>query len=97
MATATKDKKEASASRVCVLETSIGEPLIVRANPSKDDVRGFVGEHLRRYHAGEDGGPGGHPPHKILTATYYESELAFHEGDGKQEEVDISDLDPMAR
>lgn len=82
--------------RVCVLETHVGEPLIIRANPSEEEVRAFVAEHLRRYHAGEHGGPGGHPAHKILSAAYFESEAAFMAGQGKQAEVAIDDLDPMA-
>ena len=96
---ATSAKKatfEDTPSRVCVLGTHIGESLILRSNPSDELVRGFVKEHLRRYHAGEPGGPSRMPAYKILSATYYESEIAFREGRGKQDEIDISDLDPMA-
>jgi hypothetical protein len=94
MAASTKSKVDES-QRICVLATHIGEDLVIGANPTTEEVRGFVGEHLRRYHAGEAGGPSGHPAHKILSATYYESAAAYHEGKGKQDEIEIADLDPM--
>ncbi len=42
--------------RVAVLEVAIGEPLLIRSNPSQEEVLEFVKEHNRRYLAGEPGG-----------------------------------------
>jgi len=92
MATAKKTKVDKSL-RVCALDTHIGEPLLIRANPDVESVKSFVAEHLRRYYKGEQGGPSGVPALKIESATYYESEASFWAGKGKQEEIDISDLD----
>lgn len=78
--------------RVCVFETSVGEPLLLRSNPSNDEARGFAEEHMRRYHAGEHGGPAGSPAHFLVSAAFYESEVDYRAGAEAQEELDISDL-----
>lgn len=78
--------------RVCVIETKVGEPLVIRSNPTAEEARSFAEEHMRRYHAGEDGGPGGAPAHFLVSAAFYESELAYRAGDEALEELDISDL-----
>lgn len=88
---------EVNEKRVAVLTTHAGEPLIIRSNPSVEDVRGFVKEHLRRYYAGEPGGPNGVPSVKVLGARYYTDESSFRtDAEEFEEEIDISDLDPLA-
>ncbi len=62
------------ANKVAVLTTNIGEPLVIRSNPTEAEVKGFVEEHNRRYQAGEAGGPSGTPPVQILGAAFYPSE-----------------------
>jgi hypothetical protein len=79
----TSHKRQASAQasksrnrdRVAVLETHVGERLIIRANPTQKAVRAFVKEQNRRWEASEAGGPSGLPPFRIHEANYYPSEL----------------------
>ena len=79
--------------RVAVLETHVEEPLVIRANPTEEAVKGFVAEHNRRYHAGEAGGPDGNAAYLIKSAKFYESEAAFLSGEDAEEEIDLSDLE----
>lgn len=67
-------RRKANPDRVVLMKTHVGVPLMMRANPTVEEVRGFVAEHNRRYEAGEPGGPSGIPAFNILGATYYESE-----------------------
>ncbi len=84
-----------SENYIVVLTTSVGEDLVIRANPTDEDVRGFVEEHTRRYLAGEAGGPGGHPAFRIFTATRFVSEISYLTRDeSPSSEIDISDLLP---
>ena len=89
-----KKKAVAGDESVVVLETHVGQPLVIRANPSDEAVRGFVEEHTRRYIAGEAGGPSGIPPFRIYTAKRYADELAFLDGEDPVEDVEIADLLP---
>lgn len=87
---------ETNDQRVAVLATHVGNPLVIRSNPSEEEVRGFVEEHNRRYHAGEAGGPSGVAAFKIVGAKFYTSELDFiNDPDEDDGEIDISDLDPF--
>lgn len=73
--TTPKKKAPPNPNRVAVLETHVGERLIIRANPALKDVKSFVAEQNRRYEAGEPGGPSGIPPYQIHEAAYFPSEL----------------------
>lgn len=84
------------ADSVVGLDTQVGETLLIRANPSDDAVRGWVEEHMRRYIAGEPGGPSGIPAYRIFTAKRYASEEAHLAGDAPVAEIDITDLLPTA-
>lgn len=79
---------------IVVLTTSVGFPLVIRANPSDESVRSFVEEHTRRYIAGEPGGPSGIPPYRIFGAKRYSSELVYLEDGEAVEDIDIADLLP---
>ena len=79
---------------IVVMETSVGQPLVLRANPTIKDVRGFVEEHTRRYLAGEAGGPSGIPAFRIYNAKRYANELSWLEGESPTATVDIADLLP---
>lgn len=85
-------KAKATDDSVVALATSVGETLILRANPSDGDVRRFVEEHTRRYVFGEAGGPSGIPPFRIFTAERFVSELAWINGDPFTATIDIEDL-----
>lgn len=82
-----------SADRVAALRTHVGETLVIRANPSEDEVLNFVKEHNRRYFSGELGGPSGIPAFQIHKADFFDSE---HEIDdpNKGTEIDISSALP---
>lgn len=87
-------KKKTPEDSVVVLSTHLGYPLIIRANPSDKDARGFVEEHTRRYIAGEPGGPSGCASFRIFAAKRYENELSYRAGDDPIAEIDIADLLP---
>lgn len=89
-----KLSKKALENSVVVLETHIGHDLVIRANPSDDEVRGFAEEHHRRYIAGEPGGPSGIPAYRLFNAKRYVSEESFDAGDEPVAEIDLSDLLP---
>lgn len=80
--------------QVVVLTTSVDHPLVIRSNPSDEDVRGFVAEHTRRYLAGEPGGPSSIPAYRIFTAKRYVNEVTFLTGGDNVSEVNIADLLP---
>ena len=90
---ATTKKAKVSESSVVVLATHVGQPLILRANPTDEAVRGFVEEHTRRYVAGEPGGPSGIAPFRIFNAFRFDSEEAWLE-DANGTEIEIGDLLP---
>lgn len=92
--TTRKPTKKALESSVVVLATAVGEPLVIRANPTDDEVRGFVQEHTRRYLAGEAGGPSGIPPFRIFTATRYVDEITWINGGDPVGTIEIEDLLP---
>lgn len=89
-----KPSKKALAESVVVLETHVGQPLIIRANPDDAAVRSFVKEHTRRYIAGEPCGPSGDPSFRIFNAKRYLTELDFLSGAAPAAEIDVSDLLP---
>ena len=91
--TTTTKKAKAAATSVVVLDTHVGQPLVIRANPTDEAVRGFVTEHSRRYLAGEPGGPSGIAPYRIFNAFRFDSEEAWLEG-AEGVEIDIADLLP---
>lgn len=67
-------KRTVNPDRVAVLETHVGERLVIRSNPSPKAVKEFVIEQNRRYAEGEPGGPSGLPPFQIHEANFYPSE-----------------------
>lgn len=79
-------------ARVVVLHTHTGQPLILRSNPSEDEVKGFVREHNRRFHAGEAGGPSGLPSRLIQFAEEYDREEDLYDTNSEGREIDISDV-----
>ena len=76
--------------RVAILQTHIGHNLMIGSDPSVQEVRSFVKEHNRRYHAGEPGGPSGIPAYLIQSAYFFEEQhpegYDFEEGS----EIDLS-------
>lgn len=86
--------KKHPADSVVVLATATGEQLVIRANPTDDEVRGFVEEHTRRYLAGEAGGPSGIPPYRIFTASRYKDEASWLAAEDAIATVEIADLLP---
>lgn len=70
-------KAQQNSDRVAVLQTHVNFPLIIRSNPSEEQVRSFVEEHNRRYHAGEPGGPGGQPAFLIQSGMWFDSEADY--------------------
>lgn len=62
-------KAKTNPMRVCVLACENGENLIVRSNPSPEDIQGFVKSHHERNPAQTD-----QPTYRIMSATYFESE-----------------------
>jgi hypothetical protein len=90
----TRKKKVDLDESIVVLDTHIGEPLVIRANPSDEAVRGFVEEHTRRYVAGEAGGPSGIAAYRIFNAKRFVSEAEWMAGTDAADEIDITDLLP---
>jgi hypothetical protein len=89
-----RTKKTDLTDSIVVLTTHVGEDLVIRANPSDEEVRGFVQEHTRRYLAGEAGGPSGIPPFRIFAANRFASEFSWVSGDDSVGGVEIADLLP---
>ena len=80
-------------NRVAVLETEGGDTYIIRANPSVDEVRGFVSEHNYRAANQIPGGPSGLVAQKVVTACYWTSERHFIKGKAQgRRTIDITDL-----
>lgn len=93
-ATKKRVSKKALENSVVVIDTHVGHDLVIRANPSDEDVRGFVAEHHRRYIAGEPGGPSGIPAYRLFTAKRYTDEESYLGGAEAVAEIDLSDLLP---
>lgn len=88
---ATKTKK--IVNTCAVMYTHVGQLLILRGTPTTEEVKGFILEHNRRYHAGEPGGPSGIPSFKIHKAAFFEDEMDAKDGlEGN--EIDLSDVLP---
>lgn len=81
-------------SSVVVLETSVGEDLFIRGNPTDDEVRSYVEEQTKRYIAGGAAGPSGIPAFRVFNAKRYPSEGEFYAGADVLGEIEISDLLP---
>lgn len=92
MATTKKNKVAEENPRIAVLSTHTAENLYLRANPTEEEVRGFVKEHNRRYHAGEPGGPGGSPALLIIGASFYDADDDLEDPEVVGQEIDISGL-----
>lgn len=79
-----------SKKSICVLETNIGIPLVIRSGPTLDEIKAFVAEHNRRHEAGLHEGPAEtHVASKIYSARVFASEDAWGTG-GKGKFVDIT-------
>lgn len=75
---------------ICVLETDIGIPLVIRSGPTLEEIQDFVVEHNRRHDSGLHEGPAEiHIASKILAARIHSSEESWNNG-GKGKPVDIS-------
>ena len=74
---------------IAVMATAEGSPLILRGNPTLEEVKGFIREHNRRFDAGIPGGPSGLPAKQIISARWL-----YHENDLSQPgtPIDISDF-----
>lgn len=74
---------------IVVLQTSVGEDLVLRANPTDKAVRSFVEEAAKRFKSGAPGGPSGIPAYEIYNAKRYSSEWDWIQGeDGTPIKVD---------
>ena len=91
MATKTT-KPEVNNDSIVVLSTSVGEYLVIRANPTDQAVRGYVTEQTRRFTAGHAAGPSGIPSYQIYGAARFETEAGWINGEQPEESIDISDL-----
>lgn len=80
------------AASIVVLQTHVGQDLLIRGNPTDAAVRKFTKEHHRRYLAGELAGPSGDPPYRIFNAKRYDDEYAYLAGAEPTGEIDLSDL-----
>lgn len=89
-----KKKTEGQPDSIVVMNTSIGEDLVLRSNPDDEAVRTFVEEHTKRYVAGQPGGPSGIQPYRIFNALRYPNEADYLLGEADGVEIDISDLLP---
>lgn len=89
-----KTKKTEVSDNVVILQTSVGEDLVLRSGPSDEDVRNYVQEHTKRYIAGQPGGPSGIPAFRIFTAKRHSNEFEYLAGVSEGVEIDISDLLP---
>lgn len=87
-------KKKVNPDRVAALYTHVGEVLVLRANPTEEEVLGFVAEHTRRYYSGEPGGPSGIPPYLIHKVVFYDSESDIYDDSKNGPELDISSALP---
>ena len=96
--TPTPAAKVDTSARVCVIDTHVGIPLLMRADPTEADVKRFVTEHQSRYHQGLPGGPDPQlPAFFIYSAKYYESEIGFESGEAPISEIDLTDALESAR
>jgi len=91
---ADEDSRRDDNKRIAVLSVSVGDPLIIRSNPTVEEIKGFVVEHNRRHAAGLPGGPDGYPAVRIMEAVYYDDELLWKHGnvDTVGEPIDLSDV-----
>lgn len=80
-------KPKVNPMRVCVLACENGENLIVRSNPSPDEIRSFVSAHHARNPAEHD-----QPTYKIMSATYFESEYDIDDLKKAGSSVPLDDL-----
>ncbi len=78
--------------RVAVLRTHLDWDLVIRANPTDEEVLGFVVEHNRRYHAGLPGGPSGIPAFLVTQVQFYADETDKDDPAKAIGELDISNL-----
>jgi hypothetical protein len=87
---APKPKKAENPDRIAVLKTHTGFPLVLRSDPDPGQVREFVREHNRRYHAGLPGGPDGNAALLIQGGFYFEEESGTGEYDfGQGAAIDL--------
>jgi hypothetical protein len=79
--------------RVAVLTPTVGPTLIMRTNPSEEEVQGFVKVNNARAEVGEVNHDG-YPVVRVLEAVYYEDEQSYLRGDvdSQGEEIDLSDV-----
>jgi len=83
-------KKKDQSGRVAVLLTHVNIPLVLRANPTEEEVLGFVKEQNRRYHNGDPGGPSGLPAVLVREAAFFDEESPTDEYDfEKGERIDL--------
>ena len=91
--TGQQTKKKTNPGRVAVLRTSVGFPLVIRANPSAASVKRFAKEHNRRFLAGEPGGPSGEAAFQITGAWFFEEESATDDYDFESgTEIDLKSV-----
>lgn len=69
--------------KVAVLETDNGERLIIRSNPTVEEVQAFVTEQNRRYHAGEKRGSDA-PALLVHEGNFYPTELDINDDSKKK-------------
>lgn len=80
-----KAAPKVNAARVCVLACENGENLILRSNPTPEEIRGFAREHLSRDPSQPD-------TYRVMSARFYESEYDIDDPKLAGAEVDLSDL-----
>ncbi len=81
-----------SSTRVAVMATTGGQPLILRGNPTLEEVKGFIREQNRRYDLRLPGGPSGVPAKQIISAEFYEHERDLRDLSKSGTAIDISDI-----
>lgn len=81
-----------SSTRVAVLATAGGQPLILRGNPTLEEVKGFIREQNGRFEQRLPGGPSGVPARQIISAEYFEHERDLRDLSKSGTDIDISDI-----
>jgi len=79
-----KKAEAEQSSRVAVLQTHVNIPLVIRGNPSEEDVLKFVKEQNRRYQNGDQGGPSGQPAVLVRGGAYFDEESPTDDYDFEQ-------------
>ena len=77
---------------VAVVKFHSGASSILGGDPTEEELKGFVQEHNRRYHAGEPGGPGGELAELVTEVLLFDEYDDTYDESKAVSELDIADL-----